>query len=214
MLGKWYSVSELQVVKPEYERECICLSLLSVLHEGCLAPSLFSREAPVLAGHLNTGLPVSKDTIPSFLSGSLNTSAGRESNAVLLKAQWYCWAWGKAYFFSPESMINLEKERNPERSRPLWSQLHAARKLRPTCRTETSINSSFRQQSDAIGLTRRKSRGVYVCAFGLPDEACYEFISTQMRKHKQEWNGYILAYDFKLTTMICKWLQFPWPPPL
>ena len=79
--------------------EYIYLSPLSVLHEGCLALSLFSREAPVLADHLNTGLPVSKDTIPSFLSTSVNTSAGRESNAVLLKARCCCWAWGKAYFF-------------------------------------------------------------------------------------------------------------------
>ena len=48
-----------------------------------------------------------------------------------------------------------------------------------------------------------------MCAFGLPDETRYELISTQMRKCKREWNGYILTYDFKLTTTICKWLQSP-----
>lgn len=114
----------------------------------------------------------------------------------------------KGLFFFPESMINLEKERNPERSRPVWSQLYAACKPRPTCR-----NRNFYQFFFQAAIWRHwadqeeEQRRVCVCAFGLPDEACYEFISTRMRKCKQEWNGYILAYDFKLTTMICKWLQ-------
>lgn len=141
----------------------------------CPAPSFYSRETPVLAGHIGT--PTRYQTsclqrLPSSLTLCLphHFTKQRGPWPMLLKTQGYFWAWWKglwtAGFLLKIHNKPTEKEMEPEQGRSLCPlnhpsmqqnvpdlALHVGAEISP-------IHLSFKQHSDAIRLNMTTSWGM------------------------------------------------------